>query len=365
MAGLVNPAPTFWRGKRVLITGHTGFKGTWLALWLKRLGAVPLGLSLAPETEPSLAALTDLERQVETVRGDIRDAAFVSEAMARLAPEIVLHLAAQTLVRRSYDEPALTFETNVMGTINLLQAVRLAPSVRAVVVVTSDKCYENREWHWPYREDEAMGGYDPYSASKGCAELVTSAWRRSYLAKPAADGQTVGVASVRAGNVIGGGDWAADRLIPDCMRALSAGRAVPIRNPHATRPWQHVLEPLSGYLLLAERLWNDNTAFAEGWNFGPVIEDAQPVSEVVARITALWSDDARWELIGGDHPHEAGFLAVDSSKARSRLGWRPRLRLGEALAWTTEWYKRHYGGEPAERLVLEQIGRFESLEGDI
>lgn len=363
MAGLVNPSPDFWRGKRVLVTGHTGFKGAWLSLWLHKLGAVPLGLALAPETEPSLSALAEVERKVDGVRGDIRDAGLVLDAVQRLAPDIVLHLAAQTLVRRSYAEPALTFETNVMGTLHMLEAVRRTPSVRAVIVVTSDKCYENREWHWAYREDEAMGGHDPYSASKGCTELVTAAWRRSFLAPEGTCGRTVAMASARAGNVIGGGDWAEDRLIPDCVRAMTEGRTVQIRNPRATRPWQHVLEPLSGYLLLAQRLWEDGAAFAEGWNFGPVLEDARPVSHVVNEMTRLWADGASWELHGGDHPHEAGFLAVDASKARARLGWQPRLRLNEALAWTTEWYKRQSAGDDAALLIAEQIERYETIEG--
>jgi len=359
MAHLVNPAPEFWRGKKVLVTGHSGFKGSWLMLWLDALGAVPCGLSLAPETEPSLCVLAGLNARFGNVVGDIREPATVAAAMAQAAPDIVLHLAAQTLVRRSYDEPALTFDTNVMGTVHVLEAVRRCPSVRAVLVVTSDKCYENNEWSWPYRENDPLGGYDPYSASKGCTEIVAAAWRRSFLARAEAP---VMLASARAGNVIGGGDWAADRLVPDCVRALGRGEPVRIRNPHATRPWQHVLEPLSGYLLLTERLWQDGAAVAEGWNFGPSPEDAIPVAEVVGQVVERWGDGARWELMGGDHPHEAGFLSVDASKARGRLGWRPRLDVGEALDWTVDWYKRLAGGEDAAALVREQIARYENLK---
>ena len=360
MAGLVNPSPAFWAGKRVLVTGHTGFKGAWLWAWLRRLGAEPFGYALAPDTEPSLAVLSGIADAPTSVVGDIRDGEATTREMQRIRPDVVLHLAAQALVRRSYDEPAETFETNVMGTIRVLEAVRRTPSVRAVVVVTSDKCYENREWCWAYREDEALGGYDPYSASKAGSELVASAWRRSFLSSEG--GRTVGVATARAGNVIGGGDWALDRLVPDCVRALGADRPVMIRSPHATRPWQHVLEPLSGYLVLAERLWAEPATFAQAWNLGPSLEQVQPVSWVVDRVTRIWGDGARWELVGGDHPHEASFLAVDASKARARLEWQPRLSLHDALAWTVEWHKRHASGDSPRALVDEQIQRYERHE---
>jgi CDP-glucose 4,6-dehydratase len=362
METLVNPSPAFWAGKRVLVTGHTGFKGTWLWMWLRRLGAEPFGYALAPDTEPSLAVLCGVAGAPGSVVGDIRDGAALAREMQRIRPDVVLHLAAQALVRRSYDEPVETFETNVMGTIHVLEAVRRASSVRAVVVVTSDKCYENREWCWPYREDEALGGYDPYSASKAGTELVAAAWRRSFLGARGADRGGVGVATARAGNVLGGGDWAVDRLVPDCVRALGAGRTVAIRSPHATRPWQHVLEPLSGYLILAERLWAQPDAFAEAWNLGPSLDQVQPVSWVVDRVARLWGDGARWELVGGDHPHEASFLAVDASKARARMGWQPRLALHDALAWTVEWHKREAAGEPVPQLVDEQIQRYERHE---
>ncbi len=342
----------------MLVTGHTGFKGAWLSLWLHRLGARPGGFALAPDTEPNLAELSSLERQFPCTRGDIRDQIAVRDAMAEFAPEVVFHLAAQSLVRASYQQPVLTFETNVMGTIHVMEAARVTPSVRALVVVTSDKCYENREWLWPYREDEALGGYDPYSASKAGAEIAVAAWRRSFLNGSNAD-RPFAIASARAGNVIGGGDWAPARLIPDCARAFAAGAPVRIRNTQATRPWQHVLEPLSGYLLLAERLWQDGAKVAEAWNFGPSLDDVRPVSWVVDQAVALWGDGAKWMAAEGQHPHEAGLLAVDATKARARLGWRPRLPLGEALGWTIEWYKRQRRGEAASTLVNEQIERYE------
>jgi len=357
---ILRPDPLFWRGKRVFLTGHTGFKGAWLACWLDFLQAEVCGFALAPEAAPNLWELAGLDQRIQSRLGDIRDAAALAEAMVDFKPEIVLHLAAQSLVHRSYAEPSLTFETNVIGTVNVLEAVRRSPTVRSVVIVTSDKCYENREWLWPYREDEALGGYDPYSASKACAELVVSSWRRSFFAE-SRDGGEVALASARAGNVVGGGDWARDRLIPDCVRALGRGAAVAIRNPHATRPWQHVLEPLCGYLILAERLVKECGVVAEAWNFGPPIEEVWPVSRVVDRIVTLWGGDAAWMLESANHPHEAGFLAVDATKARTRLGWRPSLGISETLQWTTDWYKRHLAGASAASLVDEQIDKYHAL----
>ncbi|WP_114859437.1 CDP-glucose 4,6-dehydratase [Azospirillum brasilense] len=351
--------PAFWNGKRVLVTGHTGFKGSWLSLWLLNMGAKVTGLALEPPTDPSLFALAGLERRMDSRIGDIRDPAAVDAAVRAAEPEILIHMAAQPLVRLSYDEPVETFATNVMGTVHVLEAARRCPSLRACVVVTTDKCYENREWPWPYRETEPMGGYDPYSASKGCAELVTSAWRRSFFGKP----EAAAIASARAGNVIGGGDWALDRLVPDCMRALMAGRAIPVRNPHAIRPWQHVLEPLGGYLLLAERLWGNPADHADAWNFGPSDDDARPVSWIVSHVVGRWGDGAAWELIGGDHPHEATYLRVDSSKARMQLGWEPRLGLADCLDWTVDWFRRYHAGENVERVTLDQIERYEQMDG--
>lgn len=358
MEDLVMPASGFWRNKRVLITGHTGFKGAWLSLWLEHLGARVVGVALPPATRPSLFEAARIGERIESTFGDIRDAAFVARTIAAAEPEVIFHLAAQSLVRASYSAPVATYETNVMGTIHVLEAARTTPSVRAIVNVTSDKCYENREWPWPYRETEAMGGYDPYSSSKAASEIVTAAWRRSFFS---AASPPVGLATGRAGNVVGGGDWAEDRLVPDCMRALAADRVIDIRFPGAVRPWQHVLEPLCGYLLLAQRLWEEPAKYAEAWNFGPADEDAKPVSWVVSEITSLWGDGAAWRLVGGKQPHEATYLRVDASKARSGLNWRPRLPLSECLAWTVDWYRGMNAGEAAAGLTLAQIKRYEAI----
>ena len=349
-AGL--PDPEFWRGKRVFLTGHTGFKGGWLASWLRRLGAEVTGFALPPD-EPSLYTDAGIERvMVRSVIGDIRDRHTLGAALRAASPQIVLHLAAQALVRPSYQQPVETFATNVMGTAHLLEAASATPDVRAIVVVTTDKVYENREWAWAYRETDALGGHDPYSASKACAEIVTSAWRRSFLRSGA------GLATARAGNVIGGGDWAADRLIPDCIRAFASGQSVAIRNPVSTRPWQHVMEPLTGYLLLAERLHAGDPAFATAFNFGPVLDDVLPVTDVVAGLAKAWGDGAAWHVAPGDHPHEAGFLAVDPALARARLGWRPRQRLAQALQCTGQWYRRHAAGHDAAALIDSDIEQY-------
>lgn len=358
MHEIVGPSAGFWRGRRVLVTGHTGFKGSWLCLWLRHLGAEVTGLALAPETEPSLFEEAGVASIVDHIEGDIREAGVAERALKASGAEIVLHMAAQALVRPSYDDPVGTFETNVVGTARVLEAVRRIGGVRSVVSVTSDKCYENREWAWAYREDEPMGGKDPYSASKGCAELVTASFRRSFFEK----GDTA-VATARAGNVIGGGDWAKDRLVPDCVRCLGAGRAIPIRSPRATRPWQHVLEPLSGYLVLAEALAERGQDAAEGWNFGPVDDDAQPVRWMVDRVCAAWGDGARWEQDGAEHPAEATYLKVDASKARQKLGWRPRMRVWDAVDWAVGWHRAHLEGADASSLCLEQIDKYERLAG--
>lgn len=353
MEGLVIDS-RFWRGKRVLLTGHTGFKGSWLALWLRHLGAEVTGYALTPPTEPSLYGLARVQEGIRDLRGDVRDLESVCKALQATNPEIVIHMAAQSLVRRSYAEPVETYSTNLMGTVHVLEAVRRASGIRAVLIVTSDKCYENREGVWSYRENEPMGGYDPYSSSKGCAELAAVAYRRSYL-----HGDTA-VASARAGNVIGGGDWAEDRLIPDMMRAARDRRTARIRNPHAVRPWQHVLEPLSGYLLLAERLYRDGQAFAEAWNFGPADEDAKSVEWIAREMTSLW-EDVRWMQDDTSHPHEAEYLSLDCSKARARLGWIPRLPLSEALSWTVQWYRGYDAGLDMRRLTEEQIQSYSGL----
>ncbi len=349
--------PEFWKGKRVLITGHTGFKGSWLSLWLQSLGASVVGYSLAPPSKPSLFEVARVADGMTSHEGDIRNLSDVRLSFSRTQPEIVIHMAAQSLVRHSYQSPVDTYATNVMGTVHVLEAVRDSPSVKSVVIVTSDKCYENREWLWGYRENEAMGGYDPYSSSKGCAELVTAAYRQSFFN---AAGCVVAVSSVRAGNVIGGGDWAADRLIPDVIRAISEQRPVLIRSPKAFRPWQHVLEPLNGYLTLAERMWAQ-AEFAGAWNFGPNEQDTNSVAWIVEKITSLWGEGARWQLDTIQHPHEANYLKLDSSKARAVLGWTPNLDLSQTLAWIVDWYKAHSYGEDMRSYTETQISKFQSL----
>lgn len=348
----------FWRGKRVLLTGHTGFKGSWLSLWLQSMGAQVVGYALAPPSNPSLFDVAEVGHGMTSIIGDIRDLEHLREVFAQHKPEIVIHMAAQALVRYSYVEPVETYSTNVMGTVNLLEAVRNTSGVKAVVNVTSDKCYDNREWVWGYRENEAMGGYDPYSNSKGCAELVTAAYRNSYFHSEKYKTHGVAVASGRAGNVIGGGDWAEDRLIPDIMRAITQGKLVSIRNPHAIRPWQHVLEPLSGYLLLAQKLYEEGAAYAEGWNFGPNDEDAKPVQWIVEKLTQAWGDGANWKLDGGEHPHEAHYLKLDCSKAKAQLGWHPRWRLEDALGAIIEWHRAYRDGQSMRELTLRQISAF-------
>ncbi|MDO9408191.1 CDP-glucose 4,6-dehydratase [Patulibacter sp.] len=363
MSEFVNPpqfgavAPAMWRGRRVLLTGHTGFKGAWLSLWLQALGAEVTGFSNGIPTAPSLYALADVEPGLTNITADIRDREAVTAAVRDARPEVVIHMAAQPMVRRSFVNPHETYETNVMGTVNVLDAVRTvgADTVRAVVNITSDKAYDNREQGRPFVEDDPMGGHDPYSNSKGCAELVTDAFRRSYFS-----GDDVGprVASVRAGNVIGGGDWGEDRLVPDVMRAVSAGRPVPIRNPTAIRPWQHVLNPLSGYLVVAQKILAGNHDAASGWNFGPAQDDAKPVSWIADRLTELWPDELAWEIDPGPHPHEAQFLSLDSTKAREGLGWRPRWALGQTLESIVQWHLGLRDGADVRALTLEQIRLF-------
>ena len=345
----------FWRGKRVLMTGHTGFKGSWLSLWLESMGAQVVGYALAAPTNPSLFEVAEVGKGMTSIIGDIRNPEKLRSVFVEHKPEIVIHMAAQPLVRYSYIEPVETYSTNVMGTVNLFEAIRSTPSVKAVVNITSDKCYENREWEWGYRENEAMGGYDPYSSSKGCAELVTSAYRNSYFHPDKYLQHGVAIASARAGNVIGGGDWAGDRLIPDILRAITEGRPVNVRNPHAIRPWQHVLEPLSGYLILAQKLYEEGVDYAEGWNFGPSDEDAKSVQWIVEKLTNAWGEGASWVLDGGDHPHEAHHLKLDCSKAKARLDWHPRWHLDETLGKIVEWQKNYQQGVGMKAVTLEQI----------
>ena len=353
--------PDFWAGKCVFLTGHTGFKGSWLSLWLQSLGAEVTGFALAPPTEPSLFELAHVDDGMRSNIGDIRDLTALQQAMKAAQPDVVFHMAAQALVRYAYQNPVETYSTNVMGTVHALEAVRNTSSVKAVVIVTTDKCYENREWVWGYRENEPMGGFDPYSNSKGCAELVSAAYRSSFFNADRYSDHGVALATARAGNVIGGGDWAQDRLIPDILAAFAQGKQAEIRNPHAIRPWQHVLEPLRGYLTLAERLFENGPGCAEGWNFGPNDEDAKPVGWIVAQMAALWGQDAQWKIAGGEHPHEANHLKLDISKARSRLDWHPVLRLHGALELTTDWAHQYQLGADLRAFTLSQIQSYQAL----
>ncbi len=349
----------FWSGKKVLITGHTGFKGSWLSLWLQSLGARVTGYSLDPPSEPSLFDLACVADDIEDIRGDVRDLDNLQSCMAGYDCEIVIHMAAQSLVRRSYLEPVNTFSTNVMGTVNLLEAVRNLKRARVVIVVTSDKCYENREQDIGYRETDPMGGFDPYSSSKGCAELVTAAWRKSYFNPAEYPSHGVAVASARAGNVIGGGDWAEDRIIPDIMTAFNEGRSVQLRNPDAIRPWQFVLEPLNGYLTLAERMWDEGGFFSGAWNFGPAETDMHTVSWLTDALAVRWGDGAGWECDATAHPHETTLLKLDCSHARDVLHWRPVQSVEETLDWIVEWYKSYFAGSDIRAVTLGQIRRFQ------
>lgn len=348
--------PTFWRGKRVFLTGYTGFKGSWLSLWLQSMGAEVCGYALMPSTETNMFTVAGVNKGMTSgVIADIRDVDQLCRAMQAAHPEIVFHLAAQPLVRYSYTQPLETYTVNVLGTVHLFEAVRVTPNVKVVVNVTTDKCYENRESIWGYRENEAMGGFDPYSSSKGCAELVTSAYRRSFF-------EPVGIAlaSARAGNVIGGGDWAEDRLIPDFLRAIDDGVTLKIRSPQSVRPWQHVLEPLSGYLKLAEHLFMEGQVFAEGWNFGSNDEDVRPVSWIIECL-AQRCPDLKWQYDEMPHPHEAHYLKLDSSKAKCRLGWRARWRLQTALQKTLEWHQAWRNGKDMHALTLLQIDQYQGM----
>ncbi len=368
LASGATPPAFSWQGRKVFLTGHTGFKGGWLALWLAQLGATVRGYALDPPTQPNLFTAARVGAAVEDIRGDIRDSVALEHAMHAFAPEVVFHLAAQPLVRLSYQDPIGTFETNVLGTARVLDAVRRAPSVAAVVSVTTDKCYENKEWIWPYRENDPLGGYDPYSSSKACAELVSAAFRQSYfsVAGPGQpQGHGVALATARAGNVIGGGDWSTDRLLPDLILGFLSGQPVRIRHPHAIRPWQHVLDPLYGYILLAEKLLTpdrDQAArFATAYNFGPSGEDAQPVGWIAEQMATLWGDGASWQTDNSPSPHEAGYLRLDSSRARADLGWAPRLRLQEALELVVFWHRAFHSGQEMQALTLQQIRQYSAL----
>ena len=341
----------FWGKKRVLITGHTGFKGSWLSFWLDLAGAEVCGYSLAPPSAPNLFENLKLGNRINSVTGDVRDLPALEKTFRDFQPEIVFHLAAQSLVRRSYREPVETYTTNVIGTVNVLEAVRKTESVKSVVVVTTDKCYENREWIWGYRETDRLGGFDPYSNSKACAELATAAYRNSFFAP---EGKTL-VATARAGNVIGGGDWSEDRLLPDVFRSLVFGEPLLIRSPQAVRPWQHALEPLAGYMLLAQKLFEGDEGFAEMWNFGPEERDSKPVGWILERIKTLWNGTVNWEIQNGNQPHETNLLKLDSTKARGKLGWQPKLSLEDALDFTVQWYKAFKNNEDLAALTAKQI----------
>lgn len=348
----------FWNGKKVLITGHTGFKGSWLSIWLQNKGACVIGYALSPPTTPSFFEVGDVATGLESIIGDVRDYEKIKSVVGSHRPEIVIHMAAQPLVRYSYSNPIETYQTNVMGTVNVLEAVRQTDCVQVSLIITSDKCYENREWLWGYRENEPMGGHDPYSSSKGCAELVTAAYRKSYLAMSGGGA----VASARAGNVIGGGDWGADRLVPDIMRSAMENSSVAIRNPHATRPWQHVLEPLDGYMCLVEKLWENGDKYGGGWNFGPSNEGCKPVSWILSNLHSLWKGGVMYDADEADNPHEANFLQLDCSKARTLLGWTPKLELMGALEMVVEWYEGYVEKQNMRDLATRQIVRYESME---
>jgi CDP-glucose 4,6-dehydratase len=342
----------FWRGRRVFVTGHTGFKGAWLSLMLSRLSARTTGFALAPPTDPSLFTLAGVGDHVDDGRGDIRDLDALTHAMHAARPEVLIHLAAQPLVRRSYVDPVETFQTNVLGVVNVMEAARRCESLRAIIIVTTDKCYDNREWLWGYRETDRLGGRDPYSNSKACAELAVSSYRASFFNGGAC------LATARAGNVIGGGDFAADRIVPDAVRAIMADQILQVRAPRAVRPWQHALEPLAGYLLLAQKAFAAPESHADAWNFGPGADSERPVKDLLERFAGHWGARARWSADDADHPHEAGLLRLDASKARERLGWRPRLGFDETIDWTAEWYRAFAGGQDIRALTLAQTDAY-------
>ncbi|SDT95104.1 CDP-glucose 4,6-dehydratase [Polaribacter sp. Hel1_33_78] len=344
----------FWKSKKVFLSGHTGFKGSWVSLWLQSMGAIVKGYSLEPNTKPNLFTEANVEENMNSEFGDIRNLNQISKSMLDFNPDILIHMAAQPLVRLSYQEPVDTYTTNVIGTVNVLEAARSCPNLKAIVSVTTDKCYENNEWDWGYRENEPMGGHDPYSSSKGCAELVTSAYRRSFFNSE----DTASLASARAGNVIGGGDWADDRLIPDILKAFEKSESVVIRNPISTRPWQHVLEPLSGYLVLAQELFENGKEYAEGWNFGPKDEDCQPVNWILDKMVSNWGEGASWELDKNNNPHEAGFLKLDCSKAANRLKWQPKWSLQQTLKLIIEWHQVYVNKGDVKEQCLTEIKKY-------
>lgn len=347
--------PEFWDGKRVFLTGHTGFKGSWLSLWLNAMGSTVKGYALEPSSSPALFNQAKIPELIESQFGDIRNLESISKSIKAFNPDILIHMAAQPLVRLSYKKPVETYATNVMGTVNVLEAAKVCPNLKAIISVTTDKCYENKEWPWGYRENEPLGGHDPYSSSKGCAELVTSAYRNSFFKTE----NTAALASARAGNVIGGGDWAEDRLIPDILRAFEKSKPVVIRNPLSIRPWQHVLEPLSGYVILAEALFKKGNEFAEAWNFGPNDEDCRPVNWILDKMVKAWGNAASWTLDkNNNHPHEAGYLKLDCSKAKARLKWQPQWNLDITLDLIVKWHQDWISGENIQKRCLKEIATY-------
>ena len=352
---------TFWENKKVLITGHTGFKGSWMSLWLQIKGAYLTGYALPPPTTPSFFETGNLKKDMRSIIGDVRDLRHFKTVVETHRPEIIIHMAAQPIVRYSYINPIETYSTNIMGTVNVLEAVRQTNSVKVVLIITSDKCYDNKEWLWGYRENDPMGGHDPYSSSKGCAELITSAFHRSYFSKENFKKYGVAIASARAGNVIGGGDWGQDRLVPDIMRAIMENQPVLIRNPNAQRPWQHVLEPLSGYMRLIKKLWKNGEEFAGGWNFGPEDSDCKAVSWIMKNLDHLWKENIDWKLDSVDHPHEATYLKLDCSRAKKLLGWYPKLKLATALEWVAQWYSVYFDSRKIREISEKQISQYEKI----
>ena len=353
--------PSFWKGRRVFITGHTGFKGSWLSLWLTKLGAVVTGYALAPNSTPSLFELANIKSLLVNLEGDIRNVENLNKALTQCQPEIVFHLAAQSLVRTSYEDPLLTYQTNVMGTINLLENIRRMKLSCTVINVTTDKCYENKEWLWGYREGDPLGGFDPYSNSKACSELVTASYRSSFFHPLQFQKHKVSLATARAGNVVGGGDWAKDRLVPEILNALEKNQTLDIRYPNAVRPWQHVLEPLHGYLMLAESMHTEGTKFAKAWNFGPNDHDACTVSDVLNKVSRLWGEKKIWSIVTGTHPHEAQHLRLDTSLARTELGWRPMLSIDKALRLIVEWEKARLSNVNVRQTSLQQIEDYQEM----
>lgn len=350
--------PAFWKGKKVLLTGHTGFKGSWLSIWLQKLGVKLIGFSKSIPTKPSLFELANVDKGMTSIMGNVCDYKLVEKIVLEYKPEIIIHMAAQAILRESYKDPVETYSTNVMGTVNILESFRKVQKVGSILIVTSDKCYDVREFSQSFKEDDPMGGYDPYSSSKGCAELVTSSFRNSFFNPTEHSKHGVSIASVRAGNVIGGGDWGSDRLIPDVIREILNDTQIKIRNPNAVRPWQYILDLLNGYLLLTEKLWSHGPEFSQAWNFGPAVDDSKPVQWIIEKMKELWDRDIKWELDTTENPHETTFLRLDSSKARSRLGWLPKMNLEDGLKWTIDWYKQFEQKKDLRKFSEKQIDNF-------